>query len=61
MKGTTKLIDEVDQSASNVEVSREKQSVVPASIETHDLKLQFPNGEKLAFPDTDKQSGKDIC
>ena len=60
MKGTTKLIDEVDQSASNVEVSREKQSVVPASIETHDLKLQFPNGEKLAFPDLKINQGEKI-
>lgn len=33
MKGTTKLIDEVDQSASKVEVPKEKQGVVPASIE----------------------------
>lgn len=33
MKGTTKLIDEVNQSASSVEVSKEKQGVVPASIE----------------------------
>ena len=46
MKGTTKLIDEVDQSASKVEVPKEKQGVVPASIETHDLKLQFPNKTK---------------
>lgn len=60
MKGTIKLIDEVDQSASNVEVSREKQSVVPASIETHDLKLQFPNGEKLAFPDLKINQGEKI-
>lgn len=60
MKGTTKLIDEVDQSASKVEVSKEKQGVVPASIETHDLKLQFPNGEKLAFPDLRINQGEKI-
>ena len=60
MKGTTKLIDEVDQSASKVEVPKEKQGVVPASIETHDLKLQFPNGEKLAFPDLRINQGEKI-
>ena len=60
MKGTTKLIDEVDQSASKVEVPKEKQGVVPASIETHDLKLQFPNGEKLAFPDLQIKQGEKI-
>lgn len=60
MKGTTKLIDEVDQSASKVEVPKEKQGVVPASIETHDLKLQFPNGEKLAFPDLQIEQGEKI-
>ena len=60
MKGTIKLIDEVDQLASKVEVSKEKQGVVPASIETHDLKLQFPNGEKLAFPDLRINQGEKI-
>ena len=60
MKGTTKLIDEVDQSASKVEVPKEKQGVVPASIETHDLKLQFPNGEKLAFADLQIKQGEKI-
>ena len=60
MKGTIKLIDEVDQSASKVEVPKEKQGVVPASIETHDLKLQFPNGEKLAFPDLRINQGEKI-
>ncbi len=60
MKGTIKLIDEVDQLASKVEVSKEKQGVVPASIETHDLKLQFPNGEKLAFADLQINQGEKI-
>ena len=60
MKGTTQLIDEVDQSASKVEVPKEKQGVVPATIETHDLKLQFPNGEKLAFPDLRIKQGEKI-
>ncbi|MDB6237793.1 ATP-binding cassette domain-containing protein [Lactobacillus amylovorus] len=60
MKGTTKLIDEVDQSASKVEVPKEKQGVVPASIETHDLKLQFPNGEKLVFADLQIKQGEKI-
>lgn len=60
MKGTTKLIEEVDQSASSVMVPKEKQGVVPASIETHNLKLQFPNGESLAFPDLQIKQGEKI-
>lgn len=60
MKGTTKLIDEVDQSASSVEVLKDKQGVVPASIETHDLKLHFPNGESLSFPDLKINQGEKI-
>lgn len=60
MKGTTKLIDEVDQSASSVKVLKDKQGVVPASIETHDLKLHFPNGESLSFPDLKINQGEKI-
>ncbi len=41
MKGTTKLIDEVDQSASKVEVQKEKQGVVPATIETQSCSSQM--------------------
>lgn len=60
MKGIAKLMNEVDQSASLVQHTKNKQGVVPAAIETEDLKLQFPNGEALTFPDLEIKQGEKI-
>ena len=60
MKGTTKLINEVDQSASTVKTDKNKHGVLPVAIETHDLKLKFPNGEELSFPDLQINQGEKI-
>lgn len=60
MKGTTKLMTEVDQSASAVKTAKSKHGVLPAAIETHDLRLKFSNGEELSFPDLRIKQGEKI-
>ena len=60
MKGTKKLIKEVDQELVPV-VSNSKSSLAtPTAFSTQDLQLQFPNGEKLSYPDLQIIRGEKI-
>lgn len=60
MKGTTKLIAEVNESASPIADQTPSDKVVPKIIQTKGLALQFPNGEKLTYPDLTINQGEKI-
>lgn len=60
MKGTEKLISEVDNSAAPVSVTRQQSKQIPTAFATKDLSLQFPNGEKLTYPDLQVKKGEKI-
>ncbi len=60
MKGTKKLIAEVDQSASPVPAKAKGQEETPNIIKTHGLTLKFPNGEQLSYPDLEIKQGEKI-
>lgn len=60
MKGTTKLIAKVDQSAQAIDVAPAADKEVPAAFATENLSLAFPNGEKLTYPDLQVKAGEKI-
>lgn len=60
MKGTTELIDSVDQDASEIKEAVKVDGETPASIKTDHLEIHFPNGEKLTFPDIQINQGEKI-
>ena len=60
MKGTTKLLDEIDESAAKVQPHAQTDLEIPSIIKTKDLCLQFPNGEKLTYPDLTINQGEKI-
>ena len=60
MKGSGALNKEIAQTAAPVTTKEIKEVATPAAITTHDLSLQFPNGESLLFPDIDVKAGEKI-
>lgn len=60
MKGSKKLLAEVDEAASDIPVQAEKDVAMPSVIKTEDLVLKFPNGEKLTYPDLKIKQGEKI-
>lgn len=60
MKGSKKLLAEVDKSASDIPMQAEKDVVMPNVIKTKNLVLKFPNGEKLTYPDLEIKQGEKI-
>ncbi|WP_308555122.1 ABC transporter ATP-binding protein [uncultured Lactobacillus sp.] len=60
MKGTEKLINEVDQELVPVSSKQKLDLATPTAFSTQDLQLQFPNGEKLTYPDLQVKTGEKI-
>ncbi|BDR60991.1 ATP-binding cassette domain-containing protein [Lactobacillus xylocopicola] len=60
IKGTKKLNQEIAASALPIVEVKGQNTGTPAAISTHNLSLQFPNGESLHFPDIDVQAGEKI-
>ena len=60
IKGSKTLNQEIAQTAAPVKKEQAEQVATPASLSTHDLSLQFPNGESLTFPDMDVKPGEKI-
>ena len=60
MKGSKKLLAEINESASDISVQSKKDKVIPGRIRTEGLVLKFPNGEKLSYPDLEIKKGEKI-
>ena len=60
IKGSKTLNQEIAQTAAPVKKEQAKEVATPASLSTHDLSLQFPNGESLIFPDINIKSGEKV-
>ena len=60
IKGSKTLNQEIAQTAAPVKKEQAEEVATPASLSTHDLSLQFPNGESLTFPDIDVKPGEKI-
>lgn len=60
MKGTKKLIEEVNETAAAVPAQSNEDEATPKGFATQDLELQFPNGEKLTYPDIQVKNGEKI-
>ncbi|RMC53273.1 ABC transporter ATP-binding protein [Lactobacillus sp. ESL0261] len=60
IKGSKTLNQEIAQTAAPVKKEQAEEVAAPASLSTHDLSLQFPNGESLIFPDINIKSGEKV-
>ena len=60
IKGSKTLNQEIAQTAAPVKKEQAEEVATPASLSTHDLSLQFPNGESLIFPDINIKSGEKV-
>lgn len=60
MKGVKSLIEEVNEVAEKVQVSDKQKTNMPTVIKTESLRLNFPNGEKLSYPDIQINQGEKI-
>ncbi|WP_294760997.1 ABC transporter ATP-binding protein [uncultured Lactobacillus sp.] len=60
IKGSKTLNQEIAKTAAPVKKEQAEEVATPASISTHDLSLQFPNGESLIFPDINIKSGEKV-
>lgn len=60
IKGSKTLNQEIAQTAAAVKKEQAEEVATPASLSTHDLSLQFPNGESLIFPDINIKSGEKV-
>lgn len=60
IKGSKTLNQEIAQTAAPVKKEQTEEVATPASLSTHDLSLQFPNGESLIFPDINIKSGEKV-
>ena len=60
MKGVKSLIEEVNEAAEKVQVSDKQKTNMPTVIKTESLRLDFPNGEKLSYPDIQINQGEKI-
>lgn len=60
MKGSRKLLDDITESASSVSTARNTEMALPQVIRTENLALEFPNGEKLAYPNIEVKPGEKI-
>ncbi|WP_419513349.1 ATP-binding cassette domain-containing protein [Lactobacillus kimbladii] len=60
IKGSKTLNQEIAQTAAPVKKEQAEEVATPASLSTHDLSLQFPNGESLIFPDIKIKSGEKV-
>ena len=60
IKGSKTLNQEIAQTAAPVKKEQAEEVAIPASLSTHDLSLQFPNGESLIFPDINIKSGEKV-
>lgn len=60
MKGTKKLIDEVNETAAEVPAQSTNDEDTPKGFATKNLELKFPNGEKLTYPDIQVKNGEKI-
>ncbi len=60
MKGVKSLIEEVNEAAEKVQVSDKQKTNMPTVIKTESLRLNFPNGEKLSYPDIQINQGEKI-
>lgn len=60
MKGAQNLNGEIAQTSSQIVKPVPAKVQTPAAFDTHNLSLQFPNGEKLLFPDINVQPGEKI-
>ncbi|MBI0033131.1 ABC transporter ATP-binding protein [Lactobacillus sp. M0396] len=60
MKGSETLNKEIAKTATPVEKVQTTKKVRPVAISTHNLNLQFPNGERLQFPDINIEQGEKI-
>lgn len=60
MKGVKSLIEEVNEAAEKVQVSDKQKTNMPTVIKTESLRLDFPNSEKLSYPDIQINQGEKI-
>ncbi|KJY54544.1 ABC transporter ATP binding and permease protein [Lactobacillus kullabergensis] len=60
IKGSKTLNQEIAQTAAPVKKEQAEEVATPASLSTHDLSLQFPNGESIIFPDINIKSGEKV-
>ncbi|KJY57353.1 ABC transporter ATP binding and permease protein [Lactobacillus kimbladii] len=60
IKGSKTLNQEIAKTAAPVKKEQTEEVATPAEISTHDLSLQFPNGESLMFPDINVRSGEKV-
>lgn len=60
IKGSKTLNQEIAKTAAPVKKEEAEEVATPASLSTHDLSLQFPNGESLIFPDINIKSGEKV-
>lgn len=60
MKSSQDLMKQVDGDATVIEKVKAGQEETPVAFSTKDLALQYPNGEKLTFPDIAVKPGEKI-
>ena len=60
MKAAKKVKDKVNSDLTPVSDNFKHNGEIPAAIATHNLSLQFPNGEKLTYPDLTIKQGEKI-
>lgn len=58
MKSSKELMGEIDHDSSVINVDKVEGEEAPFAFTTKNLSLNFPNGEKLTFPDIDVKPGR---
>ena len=60
MKSSHNLMNNISADTFEINVEKKHTTAAPATIATHDLALDFPNGESLRFPDLKINQGEKI-
>lgn len=60
MKSSHNLMNNISADTFEINVEKKHTTAAPATIATHDLALDFPNGESLRFPDLEINQGEKI-